>query len=845
MAYHGFKPAEQAIQIGDDEILSSHISDGVIVNADVNASAAIATSKVSGAVTSIGSHGLGSLATLSAVASAQITDGTIVNADVNNSAAIATSKLSGSLTSVGSHGLATSATTDTTNASNISSGTLAAARVATLNQNTTGQAGTVATITGLAPDTATTQATQGAITSAANLATVGTITTGVWNAGALTTSGDVILTGGGSIYSDSSDGNDDDIISISGGGAVSDTRGGRIDLRGNEAGGGLGGTVRLIAGNTAEGDISFYTAGAVNMTIENGGKVGIGTTSPNTTVGMVQIEGSSQNYNNSPMITFKDTAGQTNSRNWSIGCISDSWGNFVIGRGANNSDFLDSAADHALTISYDGKVGIGTTSPDMALSVKGSGATQAIFGQDRTSGFSYIYLGEEATGDKCLVFGYDHDNNWGGFCIGGEQLGTGGLNIADGGNVGIGTASPDVKLHIDSGGNNNVAYFVSSDRYAHINIADSGTTHDVLLGADNGAFFLNTGNVHGRIAVDTDGKVGIGTTSPANKLHVSDAGQNTVMRIGNNGNYDQYIYFNGANDWCVGMDDSDSQKFKISGHSSFAGTDDFLTINTSGTATFSGSNEFNVSGAGGATNYLMLNCFSTTPAHCPSLVLMKSHSNTVGVVGHTGNGHVLGLIEFAGKDTGGSWEDGAHIKVTATGDGTLTSIPCKMEFATSQSASVRRLALTLGDDQSATFTGAVSKSSGSFKIDHPLPSKKDTHYLVHSFAESPRADLIYRDKVTLVDGSATVNIDTVAGMTEGTFVLLCDDVQCFTSNESDWKAVKGSVTENILTIECEDSNSTADIAWMVIGDRKDKHIMETSWTDENGKPIIEPEKENA
>ena len=137
--------------------------------------------------------------------------------------------------------------------------------------------------------------------------------------------------------------------------------------------------------------------------------------------------------------------------------------------------------------------------------------------------------------------------------------------------------------------------------------------------------------------------------------------------------------------------------------------------------------------------------------------------------------------------------------------------------------------------------GSLSKSSGSFRIDHPLESKKSTHDLVHSFVEGPRADNIYRGKVILNNGSATINLDIESNMTEGTFILLNREVQCFTTNETGWTAVKGRVTGNVLQINSEVSCSD-EISWMVIGERQDKHMYDTDWTDSNGKVIVEPLK---
>jgi len=141
---------------------------------------------------------------------------------------------------------------------------------------------------------------------------------------------------------------------------------------------------------------------------------------------------------------------------------------------------------------------------------------------------------------------------------------------------------------------------------------------------------------------------------------------------------------------------------------------------------------------------------------------------------------------------------------------------------------------------SCYIQGSLSKMSGSFKIDHPIPSMSNTHYLYHSFIEGPQADLIYRGSVDLVNGSASINLDTVSKMTDGTFEALNRNVQCFTTNETDWDAVKGSVSGNILTISCQNTSSSANVSWMIIGERKDQHMYDTEWTDEEG--YIVPEQ---
>ena len=127
---------------------------------------------------------------------------------------------------------------------------------------------------------------------------------------------------------------------------------------------------------------------------------------------------------------------------------------------------------------------------------------------------------------------------------------------------------------------------LSNDRVAEIRVQKNGT--DV----DTGEFAFFTANgtsLNEAMRIDSSGNVGIGI-NPTKKLTVFGTGAgNATVQIEGEGGADPYINFlaNNTQHFSLGIDDSDSDKFKLSKHSAL-GTNDYVVVDTSGNTTFAG-----------------------------------------------------------------------------------------------------------------------------------------------------------------------------------------------------------------------------------------------------------------
>jgi hypothetical protein len=275
-------------------------------------------------------------------------------------------------------------------------------------------------------------------------------------------------------------------------------------------------------GNDSDDDISFYQYGAERLTIYNG-NVGIGTTTPSYKL-TIAGSGSIFAVDNQASFVAKNSNGTYEGYLW------PRWSDNVmyLNYGSGGFNIRNSSSISAMFITNSNNVGIGTTSPSEKLHVVGNIGISA--GTNAFIGTKDNYALSLRTNNVDRIY------------------------ITNNGDIGIGTTNPNSKLHIFGsetlngvsnssriiiGGNGGDAMLHLMESTNGWNIrhkaSDNTLRFSNVLGGTDWVVFTETGNV------------GIGTTSPSEKLDVNGNIKLTGnLLIGNGTAGDKIIIANNA-----------------------------------------------------------------------------------------------------------------------------------------------------------------------------------------------------------------------------------------------------------------------------------------------------------
>jgi hypothetical protein len=340
-------------------------------------------------------------------------------------------------------------------------------------------------------------------------------------------------------------------------------------------------TKALANGDTNEIVIGYNATGLGSNTVVLGnssivttalyGRVGIGTTAPRTTL---EVNGSAWFKTHS----IDDAETLIIEANTSVNAVQlrtyTANGNIVLGNNSNNV-FLATGS---------GNVGIGTTSPAYTLDVNGTfrNTNNSFIGpivpgypysssltwQSDNSGYYYGfgYQKNDGTNKKLQMWWIDYTletniNSVLNVAIPGHtfdgtapnsgrtigaSITASGISYFNGGNVGIGTTNPAVKLDV-SGTTGEIARFASAAEEADSNFISLGntraqfgyngtTSNAVVQGGSGKGIEFNVNNSFGlgtAMVINPSGNVGIGTKTPSQLLSV---GSNNQFTVDSNGN---------------------------------------------------------------------------------------------------------------------------------------------------------------------------------------------------------------------------------------------------------------------------------------------------------------------
>lgn len=293
----------------------------------------------------------------------------------------------------------------------------------------------------------------------------------------------------------------------------------------------------IINASSTSATAAIYTAGSERMRIASNGKVGIGTTAPTRQLHVVTTEAAAGEFNG--VNTFVDITDSTVS-----GRLQSAGNIFNIGtlEAGKSLAFKTGAGTERMRIDSNGNVGIGTSSPGATLHVNtlsGEGNPGLSSGEcarfQRNSAFNAsasIAIIAGSAADAQIAFG-DNSNAQSGLIryrntSDAMLFMTGGVNermrIDSSGNVGIGTTNPTVRLEVHGGSSGTASLrsrIVGGTNNPVLDIihteAGGVSTIRAVSSTATAALAFDTRGTE-RMRIDSNGNVGIGTSSPTRLL---------------------------------------------------------------------------------------------------------------------------------------------------------------------------------------------------------------------------------------------------------------------------------------------------------------------------------------